>query len=288
MSHVGRAARLSVGGRTSVMGRKSHPFGGRWALDADGEGVPGPLVLGHRGAPERAPENTVASVVAAFDEGADGVEIDVRVTADGVAVAFHDPELPPPDETPIAEVPLSRLRELDLGGDPSPEARAATLEEIAQAAHGRGGLMLEIKNLPGQPGFDAVHEGAADAAVAVLRGSGGPGLIASFNPRSIERCRSHAPEVPTGFLSTAAMDPTAALRYVEAIGHTWVMPQVPALMVAGEDLVRRAHDAGVLVGTWVANDREMIRQLFDWGVDAVVTDRPAVAVAVRDRSAGGA
>ncbi len=64
-----------------------------------------------------------------------------------------------------------------------------------------------------------------------------------------------------------------------------MLPQTPALIEAGEDLVREAHEAGVRVGTWVADEEELLETLFRWNVDAVASNDPARAVSIRDRVA---
>src|SRR5262249_30179744 len=139
--------------------------------------------------------------------------------------------------------------------------------------------------LPGEPAFDSPKEAVVEATLAVLDRVGFDGaiLISSFNWLSIERVRALAPGVPTGFLTTAMIDPWASLLYVRAEGHTHVLPQAPPLLEAGVRFVREAHDAGVLVGTWTVDDPATIEALFGMGVDAVATNRPAVAVPIRDR-----
>jgi glycerophosphoryl diester phosphodiesterase len=74
--------------------------------------------------------------------------------------------------------------------------------------------------------------------------------------------------------------------YVRQYGHGFVLPQTPALLAAGEDFVRQAHGEGIRVGTWVADDEEVLATLFEWQVDAVASNDPARAVAVRDRVLG--
>jgi glycerophosphoryl diester phosphodiesterase len=266
------------------MGRRAHSSRGPQGRKPLPVRAVHPLVVGHRGASARLPDNTLEAFAAAFDDGADVVEADIRLTADAIAVAIHDPDVSRATGGTglVCELTLSQIREMEPSPGTSTTLRVPTLEEIVVLATGRGGLMLEIKNIPGQPGFDPVHEGAADAAVDALESFEGPALVASFNPRSIERCLARSDRISTGFLSTAAMDPAAALRYVVDVGHAWVMPQVRALRGAGEGFVVAAHEAGVRVGTWVENDPDRLAELFGWGVDAVATDVPEIAVPIRD------
>lgn len=230
------------------------------------------------------PENTLEAFSAAFRAGAEAVELDVRLTSDGVAVVFHDADLGRTTgaEGQVHAMTLVELRKLDASAGSGRRTTIPTLQEVLDLASGRGGVMLEIKNIPGEPGFDPVAEGAVEAALEALETFDGPALIASFNPRSIERCRDHSATVPTGFLATAAMDPAIALRYAKEIGHEWVIPNVAALWSAGESFVSVAHEAGVRVGTWVVDDARRMETLFSWGVDAIATNLPEVAVPVRN------
>jgi glycerophosphoryl diester phosphodiesterase len=133
--------------------------------------------------------------------------------------------------------------------------------------------------------FASVSPRALDAALDVLRDArfDGPVLVSSFNWLTIERARELAPDARTGFLTIAAVDPWAALVYARSRGHDFVLPQSPALVAAGPTFVRDANAEGVRVGTWVVDDEETLWTLFEWGVDAVATNDPRRAVAVRDR-----
>src|SRR5204862_7585025 len=103
----------------------------------------------------------------------------------------------------------------------------------------------------------------------------------SFNWITSERSRELAPEVPTGFLTIAAIAPAAALVYARDHGHDYVLPNVAALVAAGEAFVARAHEAGVRVGTWTVDEPELAGTLFSWGVDAVATHDPESILRVR-------
>ena len=107
-------------------------------------------------------------------------------------------------------------------------------------------------------------------------------MVTSFNWLSIERVRELAPEVRTGFLTTPAIDPRAALMYARQNGHAFVLPHAYALVDAGEASSPRPHADGVRVWAWTVDDPQDIARLFDWGVDAVVTNDPATAVRVRE------
>ena len=106
-----------------------------------------PLVISHRACAGHAPENTLAGIRRALELGADGIEIDVQATADGVPVLMHDLTV---DRTTnghgeLAKMTLAELQALDAGGEPPP-----TLADVLQLTKGRALLVAEIK----QPGIE--------------------------------------------------------------------------------------------------------------------------------------
>lgn len=239
-----------------------------------------PLVIGHRGAAATHPENTLASFEAAFQAGADAVEADIRLTADGVAVVIHDADVSRTTDGAglVHELTLEQVRAFDAGSG----QQVPTLHELLElVADHEAGVALEVKNLPGDPGYDPAHEGAVDALIhEAAEFPAMPILVVSFNPRSVERAR-RAKDLETGFLATAAMDPRIALRYVVEAGHDWLWPQVGAVLAAGEALPPACHDASVRIGAWTVDEPGDMRSLRSWGIDALVSNDPAAAVTAR-------
>ena len=244
-------------------------------------------MVAHRGASATEPENTLAAFEAAIAAGADAVELDVRLTSDGSAVVLHDPEVSGATDGSgfVHEMTLAEIKRLDASPGRGPRQEVPTLAEVLEALGGRVGVDLEVKNLPGESAFDSPRESVLEAALEALEASsyGGPVLITSFNWLTIERSKQLAPDIATGFLTIAAIDAHAGLVYARGHGHDYVLPQTPALMEAGGGFVSEAHEHGIRVGTWVADDEAVLETLFTWGVDAVASNDPAVAVAVRDR-----
>jgi glycerophosphoryl diester phosphodiesterase len=245
---------------------------------------PHPLVVAHRGASVEYPENTLPSFEGALKAGADVVETDVRLTADGVPVVFHDGEVSRTTDGHgfVHELTLAEIKALDASAE-GPRAEIPTLREVLELVSGRAGVNLEIKNLPGEPAFDSPREATVQAALKELDvvGFRGQVLVSSFNWLTIERSRRLAPDIPTGFLTVRAIDPRACVVYAAEAGHEFVLPEVPALLAAGAEFVREAHSSGLRVGTWTVDDPESLRTLFSWGVDAVASNDPETALAVR-------
>lgn len=146
--------------------------------------------IAHRGLHgQGVPENSLAAIERAVDHGY-AVEIDVRLSSDGVPVVFHDPTLErmTGEATPVNQAPWSRLGSLALAGT---ESNIPSLQDVLDTVDGREGLLVEIKN-HGDPGrLEAkVHE--------VLAGYDGPFAVQSFNPYAMAWFRKREPEWPRG------------------------------------------------------------------------------------------
>jgi glycerophosphoryl diester phosphodiesterase len=249
-----------------------------------------PMVVAHRGASLEQPENTIEAFEAAIDAGADAVEFDVRVTADGVAVVMHDPDVSRTTNGIglVPELTLSDIQRLKISLPGGGAARVPTLEEALGCLAGRAGADIEIKNLPGEPGFTSDREEAVEATLEALDEVGFPGpvIVSSFNAQSIARSRQLRPEVSTGLLTSYDVDATEALTRAVGEGHPWVLPFVVKVLEAGEGFCAEVREAGAGLGVWIADDPSMARTLFAWGVDAVATNDPRTIVVVRDELAG--
>ncbi|MFP5321382.1 MAG: glycerophosphodiester phosphodiesterase [Acidimicrobiia bacterium] len=214
----------------------------------------------HRGASADAPENTVRAFALAREQGADGVELDVRRSADGDLVVHHDAALA--DGRVIVRTPTAELP----GSVPS----------LAEALDACEGLVVnvEIKNSPFDPDHD-LERTLADDVVALLRDRGGRDevLVSSFDLATVDRVRALA-DVPTAFLTY--IDPVGADAVVLAAdrGHVAIHPHEGTVDAA---FVALAHGAGLAVNVWTVDDPDRIRALADAGVDGIVTNVPAKA-----------
>src|SRR5947208_14590484 len=111
-----------------------------------------PSVVAHRGASATFPENTLEAFEGAITAGADVVELDVRLTADGTPVVMHDADVSATTDGHgfVHTFSLSELRRLRVGGT---EAGVPTLAEALEALSGRCGVNVEVRNVPGEPAF---------------------------------------------------------------------------------------------------------------------------------------
>lgn len=239
-----------------------------------------PAIVAHRGASSTRPENTLASFEEAVALGAQIVELDVRLSRDGIAVVMHDPFV---DRTtdgtgPVHELTAAELSSLRVGDD----ARVPTFTQVLESLSGRAALAVEIKNIPGEPAFDPAREAIVQAVHAELGRVSFDGvvLVISFNPRSIEASKALAPDVPTGLLTTDLVDPREALAYAVSKGHDMVLPGTWASIPAGEGFPGEVHAAGLRAGTWTVDDPPTLEMLLDRGFDAVASNDPGMALRV--------
>jgi len=226
-----------------------------------------PLVLGHRGASAFAPGNTIAAFALAVKHGADGVELDVRCSADGMLMVHHDPTLP--GLGPIAGLDLDAIR----AGAPE----VPTLDEVTPVLAGLV-IDVEIKNDPAEPGFDPEHgTAAAVAAWAERHDVAGRILVSSFNPATLARMRQVAPSIPTGQLFVPGWVPERDSPPVAAAGHRWVLPHHGDLTADPEAAVAIATRLGLGVIVWTVDDPALIARLATAGVAGIVSNDPRLA-----------
>jgi glycerophosphoryl diester phosphodiesterase len=240
-------------------------------------------VLGHRGARLVAPENTVEAFRAAMDEGADGVELDVRQTADGVLVCFHDAALGRTTDGRglLREHTLAELATLDAGASPrQPGARRLrgvripTLAEALDALPPDALIDVEVKARgEGQQGPKDVA--AALAGVLAGRGDSGRVMVSSFSRRVAAAAAAELPGIRIGLVSPSFVPLGRALRTAEGAGCSVLAAHFasyfgPKAKVAA----RRATDEGVLLLAWTVDDPQVAARLADLGVAVAVSDQP--------------
>jgi glycerophosphoryl diester phosphodiesterase len=225
-----------------------------------------PLLIGHRGLNTVAPENTLEAIEAAADQGAHGVEVDVRQTADGALVVFHDRDLWRLARCPdrIEDIACSRLTSVNLGGG----ARVPRLADVLRLCADRG-LLLNVELKRDVPARRRLVDAVA-TTLQQLAQADQPLVVSSFDPAMLRRFRSAAPDTPIAVLYTKR--------------HRWVRwlatPLSASALHPPRELVERAevaraHAAARRVMTWTVNDVDEARRLLAQGVDGIMTDDPA-------------
>ena len=222
-------------------------------------------MIAHRGASAAAPENTVEAFRKARELGADWVELDVRRSSDGVAVVHHDALLP--DGRRIGATNADEL-----------PADIPSLAEALEACD-QMGVIIEIKNLPGDPDFDdqnLVSYAVAGLAAAYLDPE--RSVVSSFDVSPIHAVKSVDPSISIALLC-GLVDPASAVARAVAYDMAGVHPYDSMCDAA---FVNRAHQAGLDVFVWTVNNPRRMAELVALGVDGIITDRPDVARSVVD------
>jgi len=230
-----------------------------------------PEIIAHRGLPRQHPENSLPGFAAALALGADGIELDVQLSADGVPVVHHDPHLgrPAVANARLAGRSIDELTFAELGThELAAGVGIPTLEEVLQLADGRATVYVEVK------------AAAAERLVAaLLAGRERWAAVHSFDHRVPLRTRRHRPTVPVGILSSSyLLDNIGPMHSVEArdLWQHWAMIDA--------DLVAEVHGAGGRLIAWTANDPDDIGALAALGVDGICTDVTDVARQVLGRA----
>lgn len=225
-------------------------------------------VLAHRGRGTTAADNTLGAFSAALEGGADGVELDVRRSADGLAVVHHDPEVP-------GLGPLHLLRRADL------PPWLPSLEEALVCCHGAM-VDVEVKASPLEAGFDPTQQLASDVAEIVdgaLAAGGGPdaAFVSSFWPATLEAVHRARPELALGQLVAPGIDTLSGLEQALAGRASVLLPMAAACTA---DLVEAAHRRQLAVIPWAVDSDAEIVAAQTAAVDAVITDHPTRALAI--------
>ncbi|MFJ3960377.1 glycerophosphodiester phosphodiesterase [Streptomyces sp. NPDC090036] len=218
--------------------------------------------VGHRGDPYRVRENTLASVRSAFARGADAVEIDVRLTRDGVPVLLHDETLLRlwGHDVRLGDVTAPQLKELTQGGVP-------TLHDALLAA-GPGRLMLD---LPG-----ATFESVRTVVDQVRECGARERTFYCAGPNTMLAVRAADPAAEIALTWTTLSPPRRVL--IDAVAPRWLNYRFG---LVSRELVDALHRDGLLVSAWTADTRRTMKGLLTAGVDSITTNRLDVLAAVR-------
>jgi glycerophosphoryl diester phosphodiesterase len=233
------------------------------------------LIIAHRGASADAPENTLAAFRLAWQQNADAIEGDFRLTRDGQIVCVHDACMRRYGSTKtIACSTLAELRAFDIGGWKSPEyagERIATLAEVLAVVAPGKQAYLEIKagRKPLPALFEALRK--TDLPPDRLR-------LMSFKADVVTSCKRAFPDIPADWLieygdsappSVETILATLHRCHADGLGtQAWPGVVTPAFG-------RAVRDSGFSLGCWTVNDERTADAMVAAGVDSVTTDRPA-------------
>lgn len=246
-----------------------------------------PFAIAHRGGNEAAPENTEAAFAHARSLGIDHLETDVHLTADGVLVAFHDPELDRVAKMSgsIADRVWSELTEIELEGGHRIPTMASLLERFPDArfnidpkADASVDPLIEL--LREHEAVDRVCIGAfSDQRIARLSDALGPSLCTSAGPKHIAAIVASA---QAGRLAGALQTNPLVQKIADQHGCLQVPVKRRNVRIVDDPLIETAHALGLQVHVWTVNDEAEMHRLLDAGVDAIITDKVSVLRRVLD------
>ena len=238
------------------------------------EGGP-PVVIGHRGASARRPENTLSAFLAAWHAGVTWVEADTQPTADGVPVLLHDRDL---DRTTNGRGPIRAAHRRAVAGLTVrgwPGEWVPRLAELLTMLTPSRALLLELKGYHTSQQIRTVLTEIDRAA------AGDRVLLQSFEVEVLRELRRADPDRPFGLLVTDLdADPVARCR---DLGAGYYNPSAPALL-RRPDMVPALHAAGIGIAVWTSDDPAQWAALSGAGVDGIITNRPAELAAWQRRS----
>ena len=231
-----------------------------------------PLIIAHRGDVESAPENTLEAFLSAAERGADGVELDVRLSREDRVVVMHDRRI---DRTtngrgPVGIHTLAELKHLDAGSWFHPrfgDATVPTLDEVFDALPSRFLVAVELK-VRGW-GVKPLVSATLECIKRAKRWKST--MVTSFNPVALMAMRLMEPRVMRGYIWCA--------QHPFPISQRWLSPMAkahwmdPDLKTFNAKVLRHFHGQGKPVLAWDLDAGRDIKRLSAMGVDGVVTDR---------------
>lgn len=249
--------------------------------------IPLPLIIGHRGASAVAPENTLAAFQRAFVDGADGIEFDVRIALDDVAVVIHDATLRRTGlrNGAIATLSSSELSHVDVGtwfNRRHPTAalpayadeRIATLAQVFEMTKGRGAqLYVEMKC--------AGHEckALADEVSRLVREYSliDSVVVESFTLAAIAEVKRLAPEIRTAALFEPKLSRPlpSARKLVEQAVRNGANEIALHRTLATRRVVEAARQHGLKTVVWTVDNIAWVKRARDFGIHALITNKPA-------------
>jgi glycerophosphoryl diester phosphodiesterase len=233
-------------------------------------------IVGHRGAPRRARENTIASFDFAESFGVDAIELDVRQTRDGEAVVFHDDEIVL--GTQKLAVRTFTWREIERLVIPS-ELGEYRIPKLEQVFHRYGTALRYIVEVKSSPGMQMGTMARRIARLVSVFGVEERCIVGSFDAEFLKRMKEAAPTIPTSYIFDHPValpspgQPAPLFPPVDAIA--------PRKDLVSPTLLSQAAMVNLSVHPWTVDEADEIRKLLATGVSSITTNAPDVALEIR-------
>jgi len=242
--------------------------------------LPHPVIFAHRGASAHAPENTLAAFELAHTQGADAIELDVKLSADGHVIVIHDTAVNRTTGASgkVKDLKLADLRALDAGSFFSADFRSEKiplLEEVFEAVGNKLFINVELTN------YSTPRDHLVESVCSLVKKFNLQKriLFSSFFAFNLAKARSYLPAVPRGLLAYGGLLGAWARSFGFAFGtytalHPYLSDVTPQQVARVHRLQRRVH-------VWTVNDKQDLQRLMEWNVDGIFTDDPQLAVHLR-------
>ena len=241
------------------------------------ENFPRPIIFAHRGDFAHAPENTLPAFEQALQKGADGVELDAKLTSDGQVIVIHDSAV---DRTTnskgrVASLALEEIRKLDAGNwfnEKFAGTKVPLLEEIFEMVGKDKLINIELTN------YSTPRDGLAIKACELIKRHNNHKQIifSSFFSSNLKIAAQALPEVPRGLLAMPGLVGLWARSFGFMFGDYQALH--PNIANTSKEQVQRAHRIKRRVYVWTVNTPAEVTRLKEWGVDGIFTDDPQMAV----------
>lgn len=241
-----------------------------------------PVIFAHRGDSAHAPENTLAAFRLAAAEGADAIELDAKLSADGQVIVFHDERLERTTDGKgrVRDRQAADLQSLDAGRHFSESFRGERiplLSEVLQQLGNRLLINIELRNY-WTPRDDLVHAVCRLVKQHALEGSI---MFSSFLGSNLSLARRILPGVPCGLVAMRGWPGLWSRSFGFSFGDCEALH--PNVVDTTAQQIRRVHRLKRRIHVWTVNAREQVQQLIEWGVDGIITDNPRLVLEAAGR-----
>lgn len=239
------------------------------------------LIFGHRGSAGTYPENTMLSFLAAYQAGADGIELDVQMTKDGELVVIHDETV---DRTTngsgfVKDLMLSEILELDASftfSDYGGKVKIPTLEEVLTWASTLPSFLINLELKNGIVDYPMIEEKTIE--MVGKYGLQERTILSSFNHYSLVKCRELSNEIETAILYMEGL--YEPWKYAKRVGAMGLHPHYYAVNQA---IIKHSTSCQVAVRPFTVNDEGVMFSLIENGCTAFFTDFPEKAIKLREK-----
>lgn len=236
-------------------------------------------IFAHRGASGYAPENTIEAFQLAIEQGADGIELDVQLTADGVPVVIHDEKIDRVTDGKgfVKDYTLKELRQYTVYSkkfEVYKEARIPTLEEVLELIR-PSNIQVNIELKTGIIWYPDIER----KTVELVKKNGMEDRIiySSFNHYSVQRLREIVPDAETAYLYSDVI--LKIDEYAKKTGVDGIHPAV--YHVKMDNFLEEYLNSKLKIRVWTVNRKKDMRDLMTVGIEAIITNYPDKAVAIR-------